>query len=78
MVTRYGQADIPREVCGRRADRRSAPAADFPSRWRRLSSEARGPKAPPFVQYPKGLHLAHKKAEYGYEFDPYLVIKKIA
>ena len=30
MVTRYGQADVPREVSGRRADRRSAPAADFP------------------------------------------------
>ena len=33
MVTRYGQADVPREVigrrAGRRADRRSAPAADF-------------------------------------------------
>ena len=46
--------------------------------WRRLSSEARGPKARPFVQYPKGLHLAHKKPEYRYGFIPYLVIKKIA
>ena len=46
--------------------------------WRRLSSEARGPKARPFVQYPKSLHLAHKKPEYGYGFIPYLVIKKIA
>ena len=26
--------------------------------WRRLSSEARGPKARPFVQYPKGLQKA--------------------
>ena len=31
MVTRYGQADIPREVSGRRVDHRSAQAADFPS-----------------------------------------------
>ena len=46
--------------------------------WRRLSSEARGPKTRPFVQHPKGLHLAHKKPEYGYAFIPYLVIKKIA
>ena len=29
MVTWYGQADIPREVNGRRADHRSTPAADF-------------------------------------------------
>ena len=46
--------------------------------WRRQSSEARGPKARPFVQYPKGLHLVHKKPEYGNGFIPYLVIKKIA
>ena len=31
MVTRYGQADIPREVSDRRVDHRSAQAADFPS-----------------------------------------------
>ena len=30
MVTRYGQADVPREVSGHRANRRSAPGADFP------------------------------------------------
>ena len=46
--------------------------------WRRLSIEARGPKARPFVQYPKGLQLLHKKPEYGFWFIPYLLIKKIA
>ena len=46
--------------------------------WRRLSSEARGPKARPFVQYPKGLQLLHKKPEYGFWIIPYLLIKKIA
>ena len=27
----YGQVDIPREVSSRRADRKTAPAANFPS-----------------------------------------------
>ena len=46
--------------------------------WRRLSSEARGPKARPIVEYSKGLHLAHKKPEYKYGFVSYLMMKKIA
>ena len=37
---------------------------DCQASWRRLSSEARGPKARPFGQYPKGLHLVHKKLVY--------------
>ena len=49
VVTLFGQADIPREVSGRRADRRSGCT--------------------------QGLHLAHKKPEYGYGFIPYLVTK---
>ena len=46
MVTRYGQADIPREVSGRRADRRSAPAADFPQCNWTLSKQL--PKVVPY------------------------------